>query len=100
MRHKLAAAILLMYVSSATAQTSVDLEKKYGKPVISYRVSEHILMTPEYSTDGEVCMMRLHPRHYGSNINYISANLPFQELTQVLNELVPVQTRGKKKGTL
>lgn len=41
--------------------------------------------------------MRLHPRHYAANINYISANLPFPELTRVLNELVPPRTRGTKK---
>jgi hypothetical protein len=90
-------AVLLVCMSSATAKTTLDLEKKYGKPIIAYLVSEHILMTPEYSTDDQVCMMRLHPRHYGPNVNYVSANLPFKELTRVLNELVPVRTRGAKK---
>jgi len=98
--HQLVIAILLLSVSSAIAQTPLDLQKKYGKPIVSYVVSEHILMTPEYSTDGQVCMMRLHPRHYASNINYVSANLPFQELTRVLNELVPLRTRGEKRNRL
>jgi len=97
MGHKLVIAILLLFVSSAIAQTPLDLQRKYGKPVISYVVSEHILLTPEYTTDGQVCMMRLHPRHYAPNVNYVSANLPFQELTRVLNELVPLGTRGAKK---
>jgi hypothetical protein len=93
----LAFAIILLCVSSAIAQTPLDLQQKYRQPVMSYIVSEHILMTPEYTTDGQVCMMRLHPRHYASNVNYVSANLPFQELTRVLNELVPLRTRGAKK---
>jgi hypothetical protein len=54
-------------------------------------------MTPEYSTDGQVCMIRLYARHYGPNITYVSANLPFQELTGVLNQPVPVRTRGLKR---
>ena len=94
---KLLFVIILLCVCSAVAQTPLDLQKKYGQPVISYIVSEHILMTPEYTTDGQVCMMRLHPRHYAANVNYVSANLPFHELTRVLNDLVPLRTRGAKK---
>ena len=63
MRYNLTAAVVLVCAISSVAQTSLEFEKKYGKPVISYLVSEHMLMTPEYSTDGQICMMRLHPRH-------------------------------------
>ena len=49
MGHKLVIALLLLSVSSAIAQTPLDLQKKYGKPIVSYVVSEHILMTPEYT---------------------------------------------------
>ena len=97
MGHKLVIALLLLSVSSAVAQTPLDLQKKYGKPIVSYVVSESILMTPEYTPDGQVCMMRLHPRHYAPNVNYVSASLPFRELTKVLNELVLLRTRGAKK---
>lgn len=97
MGHKLAVAILLLCISSAIGQTPSEFEKKYGKPVISYPVSENILMTPEYTTDGQVCMMRLHPRPFAPNANYISPRLPFKELTRVLNQLIPLRTRGAKK---
>jgi hypothetical protein len=65
--------------------------------MISYPVSESILMTVEYTSEGQVCMMRLHPRHVAADVNYISPKLPFQELKTVLNQLVPVHTRGAKK---
>jgi hypothetical protein len=97
MGHKLAVAILLLYVSSASGQTPSEFEAKYGKPVVAYQVSESIWMTPEYIGDGQVCMMRLHPRRFAPNRNYVSPNLPFQELKRVLNELVPLKTRGAKK---
>ena len=51
MRYNFALAFILICMISATAQTSSDFERKYGAPVGSHVVSEHILMTPEYSTD-------------------------------------------------
>ena len=96
MHRKLAVAVLLC-VSAASGQTRSDFESKYGKPVVAYQVSEHIWMTPEYTTDGQVCMMRLHPRRFSANVGYISPDLPFQELNGVLNQLVPIHTRGTKK---
>lgn len=97
MSHKLVIAILLLSVSAAIGQTPSEFEKKYGKPVISYLVSEHILMTPEYTTEGQVCIMLLHSRPFAPNTNYLSPTLPFQELTSVLNQLIPPRTRGAKK---
>ena len=97
MRHNLAVAVLFLCVSSALGQTSSEFEKSFGKPVISYMVSERILMTPEYTPDGQVCMMRLHPRHFAPNASYISPRLPFEELQQVLNQLIPLHIRGAKK---
>ena len=97
MEFKLAMVILFLSVSSAFGQTPSDFEMKYGKPLMSYRVSENILMTPEYTTDGQVCLMRLYPRHFTGNTNHISPSLPFPELKTVLNQLVPIQTRGAKK---
>ena len=97
MGHKLAIVILLVCVSSASGQTPSEFETKYGKPVVSYHVSEHIWMTPEYTTDGRVCMMRFHPRRFSPNVNYISPSLPFEELKRGLNQLVPPHTRGAKK---
>ena len=100
MSHKLVIAILLLNMTSAIGQTNLDLEKKYGKPVMSYVVSDHIVMTPEYTAEGQVCMMRLYPRHYSNNINYVSANLPFPELMRVLNELVPHAHEAQRRSHL
>lgn len=96
MNRKVAVVILLLSVSSVIGQTPSELEKKYGKPITVYLVSESIWMTPEYTTDGQLCMMRLHPQRFGPDTNNISPTLPFQELTRVLNQLVPPRTRGAK----
>jgi hypothetical protein len=97
MGQRFAITLILLCVSCATAQTPFDLQKRYGKPIASYIVSEHILLTPEYATDGQICQMRLHPRHYSADTNYVSASLPSKELMKVLGELVPLRTRGVKK---
>ena len=97
MNNKLATAVLLLCVSAASGQTRSEFEKKYGKTAVPYEVSEHILMTPEYTIDGHVCMVRLHAIPVAPNANDVSRRLPFKELTRVLNELIPPQSRGAKK---
>lgn len=97
MRIIFTAFILLLYVSAAFGQTESDIEMKYGKPVNTYVVSEHIWMTPEYTVDGQVCQMRLYSKRITSNTNYLSQRLPFEELKEVLNQLVPLNLRGAKK---
>jgi hypothetical protein len=99
MRVKLAAVLFLLCVGPAAGQTASDLEGKYGKPVNAYSVSEYIWMTPEYTADGQVCRMRLHPKHFSLDTNYLSKRLPFEELKVALNRLVPPNARGSKKGS-
>jgi hypothetical protein len=99
MRNTLAAAIFMLCVSSAFGQTASDIELKYGKPVSSYSVSEHIWMTADYAVDGQVCQMRLYPKRIAPDTNYLTQKLPFEELTAVLNRLVPSNDRGGKKET-
>jgi hypothetical protein len=93
--------IALLFVASAVStmgQTAVDLTAKYGEPVRAYIVGEHIWMTPDYTSDGQVCQMRLYPMRVGAaDHNYLSHRLSFQELKSVLNELVPPKVRGAKK---
>ena len=54
-------------------------------------------MTPEYAPDGQVCRIRLYPKRISADTNYGWHDLPFNELRDVLNALVRVETRGAKK---
>lgn len=90
--------VFTLNVVPAFAQTVSEVERRYGKPVSVYSVSEHIWMTPDYSADGQVCRMRLYPRRLGPETDYLGSQLLFPELNQVLNELVPPHRRGSKKG--
>lgn len=94
-----AIALIVFCASLAPAfgQTLQEVERRYGKPVPVYSVSEHIWMTPDYSEDGQVCRMRFYPRRLGLERDYLGSQLLFQELNQVLNEIVPPDSRGSKK---
>ena len=93
----LALAIILLNVVSAFGQSRAEIDAKFGQPLNIYSVSEWIWMTPEYASNGQVCRMRFYPKRIDGNTNYGAHDLPFNELRDVLNALVQVETRGAKK---
>ncbi|HEV2835745.1 MAG TPA: hypothetical protein VGW58_10535 [Pyrinomonadaceae bacterium] len=96
MRVKLAVLMFFVCVAPVLGQTASDMEQRFGKPVPVYSVSEHIWMTPEYATDGQVCRMTLYPKRTSGNTNYVGVALQFKELRDLLNSLVPPDKRGLK----
>jgi hypothetical protein len=96
MSKTLAAVVCVLCFSPALAQTAAELEARYGNPAQVYPVSEHIWMTPEFAADGQVCRMRLFPKRADGRANNLSEKLPFEELVDFLNALVPVGQRGNK----
>ncbi len=96
MRAKLIIVIVFLCVLPIAGQTVSDLERKYGKPVPVYSVSENIGMTPEYARNGQVCRMTLYPKHTSGNSVSLGSTLQFNELQDLLNLLVPPDKRGSK----
>jgi hypothetical protein len=96
MRTTLAFIVCLLCAGSAYAQTAAELGAKFGKPAEVFSVSEHVWMTPEFAADGQVCRMRLFPKRTDGRTNYLSDKLPFEEVANFLNALVPVGQRGDK----
>lgn len=91
------ALVIFLSFTTVIGQTVSEVERRYGKPVPVYSVSEHIWMTPDYSANGQVCRMRLYPRRLGAEADYLSSQLLFPELSQTLNEIVPPHVRGSRK---
>jgi hypothetical protein len=89
--------IVGLSVVPTSAQTASEVERRYGKPVAVYAISEHIWMTPDYAADGQICRMRLYPRRLGQKTDYLGSQLLFSELSDVLNKLFPPHLRGSKK---
>lgn len=86
-----------LFVTCIFAQTATELNRTYGEPVSSFSVSEHIWMSPEYATDGQVCQARLYPKKFAADASYLTNLLQSKELKQVLDRLVPLGSRGAKK---
>ena len=96
---KLIALVFVCCVTPVVGQTLSDIDREYGKPTYAYSISHNIWMTPDYAADGQVCRMRLYPKHINSETDYLSPELKFGELTVVLNKLVPLEQRGQKKDS-
>ena len=92
-----AAVVLMLNVNSAFAQTASEIERDYGKPVNAYSVGTLIWMTPEYAADGQVCRMRLYPKRFSANTNYLFDKISFNEFQAAVDYVVPPSTRGAKK---
>jgi hypothetical protein len=93
---KFAVLTLLLSVTTAFGQTASEIESRFGQPLRVYSLTEHIWMTPDYTSDGQVCQMKLFPKRVGPETDYLSSPLPFEELKSILNRLVPPATRGLK----
>lgn len=96
MKIQFAVLILLLFVTTAPAQTASEIESRFGPPIRVYSLTEHIWMMPDYTSDGQVCQMKLFPKRVGPKTAYLSNHLPFEELKPILNQLVPPATRGLK----
>jgi hypothetical protein len=55
--------------NSMFGQTAAQLKDKYGEPMQAYSVSEHVWMTPKFTSDGQLCEMRLYPKHISHTTN-------------------------------
>lgn len=97
MRVEFAILFLILFVTSASGQKVSDIEKEYGTPTQAYSLSEHIWMTPEYGIDGEICRARLYPKRIALKTDFLAKELPFQELIEVLNRLIPPAQRGNAR---
>ncbi|MDX6614846.1 MAG: hypothetical protein QOD75_4032 [Blastocatellia bacterium] len=100
MRNKLVFVVAILMncflISTAFGQTASELEGKYGKPIMAYPVSENIWMTPEFTEDGQICYARLYPKRISFDTNYLGNEMQLWELKDVLDQLAPPPTRGKK----
>lgn len=96
LRAVLVVVVFVVCVIPTAGQTVSELELKYGKPIPVYSVGEHIGMTPEFASDGQVCRIALYPKHTAGSFVYLGTTLPFPELRDLLNSLVPPDKRGSK----
>ena len=95
-RIAIVASVLMLGCTGGYAQSSYDIEARYGKGGDVYSVSERLWMTPTYDSQGQVCRMRVYPKTVSQNVNYLDSNLDINESLTFINELFPVSTRGRR----
>jgi hypothetical protein len=96
-RISLLASILVLGCALVQAQSSYDIETRYGKRVNVYSVSENLWMSPSYDSQGQVCLMRVFPKTVSQTTNYLDPDLNLDETLKFINELFPTHTRGRRE---
>ncbi len=95
-----AGCLLLLTGVLVPQRTSTELRTLYGQPEMErFLARPGISLTVEYGSDGVACKMRIEgepPR----DARGISTLLSVDDVTQVLDEAVPPETRGAKIGSL
>jgi hypothetical protein len=86
--------ILLLAGSSAFAQSSSDLQARYGAPYEAYEVRPHILMTVLFGAVGQACEMDIEARHRYDGLNGTDL-IPLPVIEEILEEVAPTEERGK-----
>jgi len=85
---------------SASAQTANELSAKYGAAHSSYEIRPGIFITVKFAADGRAREMWLEKRHVrtsGGVVLDLEPNfLSPQETTPIIEELVPLDQRGKQ----
>jgi hypothetical protein len=94
--------IVVLLIAFMLLLPSVNAESvkfsEYNK-MEAYEVRPGILMIPSYSADGQVCKIGLQKLHYSPKIVRSEAELSYEEINEIFEELVPSSERGpRSKG--
>jgi hypothetical protein len=97
--------VMLVFVlqSSFIGKSALTLHERYGQPISeTYLVRPDIAVSATYGKSGDVCELLISPQMASSLIksaNEPAATIDFHEMTEIIDELVPLTERGKAVGT-
>lgn len=94
--------LLMLTTIPVWAQTSADLNSKYGTPQQSYEIRPGIFMSVQYNADGQVCEMSVEKHHIKVSgvINVDPTVISADEMKEIVEELVQMNQRGAKSKNL
>lgn len=88
--------LLVLTAGTVVAQSSAELQAKYGAPVDAFVIRPGLLMTAKYAADGKVCEMYvIEARTPGSHIARRTPLTP-DTVPALIDELLPENERGSK----
>lgn len=88
--------VLGMFGAAAFGQTPADLQRKYGTPSNVFEVRPGVLMTVKCGADGQVSEMIVERRRTTDAKINLNSTLPDAMVQELIDELAPVETRGKR----
>jgi len=81
-----------------SSDTSTDFSKRYGSPISeTYLVRPAIVASVSYGKSGHACEIVISPNQLGGVIKSRNTTINSQQLTDVLDEILPVEERGKMR---
>jgi hypothetical protein len=86
--------LLFVLVVAALGQTSADLSLRY-RQLTSYELRPDIIMTPKFSSNGQVCEMGIERRQKTETSVIFNASFSEEEVQQLMDELAPKDERGR-----
>jgi len=90
--------LLVAAASLAVAQTPQDLHNRYGKPDVErFTARPGISLTVEYGSDHLACNMLIQPPEPLLSRQEEQTFMRSETVTDILEEVVPVATRGQEK---
>jgi hypothetical protein len=89
-----------MLIVAVMTMPQTSLHALYGKSDSEvFNVRPGILLSVEYGEDGEACAMRIEPQRDPSSASWLDApSADMNKMTEVLDEVVPPNQRGKEVG--
>lgn len=89
-------AAMIWIALPSTLQSSQSLRQKYGLPDAErYAVRPGIVMTVAFAKDGRPCEIVIEPRHSLLSTDALSKPMPSDEVTEILNEVLTPNQRGR-----
>lgn len=91
--------VAFLALAGPMPQSSFDLRARYGEPDVQrFAIRSDITMAVEYGSDHQACILQIEPRQafiHGTTLqpNTISES----EILEVLDEVVPPDTRGTER---
>lgn len=89
--------ILATLIMLITLNATTTTEQRFAnyRRIEAYEVRPGILMMPRYTADDKVCEIGLERLQYSPTLIRVDSGLSREEIFQILDELVPVDERGK-----
>ena len=88
--------LALLAFTPTSAQTSAEIEARYGTPIKVYEVRPGYQMEVEYAANGQAAEFRVERHHTSKSGASVDPFIPPEAAKEIVDELAPASRRGEK----